>query len=85
MAEDKKINCRVLSAPGGGRRLVFTIDGTNKCVGELRVNADPQYLLVMSQMFSQYVAMERRMPIAPSAPLPSAIRSILNGHAANQG
>lgn len=76
----QKVNCRVQAIANGGRRLVFTLDGSDKCVGEVRVHADSQYLLVISELFSHWVSTERGHLI-----LPSAIRQILNGHSANQG
>lgn len=72
---DQKVNCRVHNVADGSKHLVFTVAGTSQCVGELRLTGDPQYLLVMASLFSQWASMERRRPIAPSP-----VRHVLGGH-----
>lgn len=64
------MNVRVHDIVDGSKHLVFTIDGTEQCVGEIRYTGDPRYLIAVSQMFSKWVDTER------SSPYP--IRSILN-------
>jgi len=59
----------------GSHQLVFTIDGTNQCVGEVKVSADDRYLLVIGQLFGQWTTRKRGR-------LPSTIAKILNGTAA---
>lgn len=74
---DQKVNCRVFDLPDGGHHMVFTIDGTDQCVGEARITADDKYLQVIGQLFVQWTTMRRGR-------LPTAISKILNGgHAAN--
>lgn len=68
----QKVNCNVMNVADGSKHLVFTIEGTQRCVGEIRVSADDNYLLVISQLFSSWVTQQRGR-------LPSSIRSILNG------
>lgn len=72
---DQKVNCRVHNVADGSKHLVFTIAGTSQCVGELRLTGDPQYLLVMATLFSEWASIERRTPIAPPS-----IRRALGGH-----
>ncbi len=74
MAE-QKVNCRVLNLSDGSHQLVFTVEGTKSCVGEIVVKCDEQYLRVMTHMFNSWVEMQR-----PS--LHASVRNILNGHSA---
>jgi hypothetical protein len=71
---DQKVNCRVINIADGSKHLVFTIQGTEHCVGEIRMAGDPKYLLVMADLFSQWANMQRGKPV-----LASSIRNILNG------
>jgi hypothetical protein len=69
----KKVNCKVYQHDNG-KRLVFTLDGTTDCIGEIHIAADERYLRVISSLFSQWVDMVRGR-----APLPASIRDIING------
>jgi hypothetical protein len=72
---DQKVNCNVHGCADGSQHLVFTIEGTQQCVGEIRIAADMNYLLVISKLFESWANLSR---------LPSAIRRTMNGkHAAN--
>jgi hypothetical protein len=57
--KDEKVNCRVLNRANGGNHLVFTVDGTKKCVGEIAFTGDERYLLVIAEMFSKWADMRR--------------------------
>lgn len=72
---DQKVNCRGLNVADGSKQLVFTIAGTDRCVGEMRWTGDPQYLLVIAQLFSDWASIERRTPI-----IPPPLRRALGGH-----
>lgn len=73
-AVNQKVDCKVYDLPDGAKHLVFTIQGTGQCVGELRiVTMDERYLLVISQLFSAYAA-QRRGPRAVAAD----VRKLLN-------
>ncbi len=74
MALPQRVNCRVLNLSDGSKQLVFTLDGADKCVGEIIVRGDPAYLRTMMHMFVQWVESER--------PVVKAIRNILNGQRA---
>jgi hypothetical protein len=86
MAEQQRVNCHVQSMANGGRRLVFTLEGSNKNVGEIAVQGDLRYLLAMAQMFTQWANMERDraasiiLPPSPGTRLRASIRHALNGH-----
>ena len=69
----QKVNCRYYSNGEGGHRLVFLIDGTNESVGNIVLDADPRYILVMAELFNQWAHMERKQPL-----IASAVRSALN-------
>jgi hypothetical protein len=64
-APEERVNCRVLNLANGSKQLVFTIAGTDRCVGEMLWTGDPQYLLTASQLVSEWAAIERRTLIAP--------------------
>jgi len=38
---------------------VFLIEGTQQCVGEIRIVADDRYLRVISSLFANWVNVER--------------------------
>lgn len=69
MAKDQKVNCNVHACADGSKHLVFTVEGTQQCVGEIRLEADENYLLVISQLFTKYVSLRR----------PSTVIHTLNG------
>jgi hypothetical protein len=68
---DQRVNAKVFDIADGSKHLVFTIDGTDQCVGEIRYTGDPRYLIAVSQLFSKWANTQRS--------LPSAIRGIING------
>lgn len=73
---DQIVDCRVFSAPNGGKHLVFVVRDTGKCVGELLVkNTDSRYLNTISQLFSRWTREHKGL-------LPTSIHNILNGTAA---
>ncbi len=76
---DRKVNCNVHNVADGSKHLVFTVEGTGECVGEIRYTGDENYLLTVSQMFSNWAHMVR-----PN--LSSAIRGIvMNGKRRSHG
>lgn len=73
---DETIDCRVYQEEGG-QRLVFMVNGTTHCVGEIHIKADDRYLRTIGQLFSHYVEKSRS-----SSGLASSIRNALvNGSA----
>lgn len=73
---DEKVNCRVEDCPDGSKQLIFTVAGTEKVVGEMRLSVDDErYLLVVSQLFSSYANMRRGRRV-----IPAAVHRIINGH-----
>jgi len=70
--KDQKVNCRAIDHPYGSHHLVFMVQGTTKCVGEMKVAADDRYLLVIGQLFGQWTTRKRGR-------LPSTITKILHG------
>ncbi len=79
MPQLDKVNCRVLNLSDGSNQLVFTLDNTDKCVGEIIVRGDENYLRTMTKMFNQWVDMRR-----PASPIAAGVRQILNHRHANQ-
>jgi hypothetical protein len=70
----ERVDCHEYAVGGGKIKLVFTSAVTGKSVGEMLINADSRYLVVMSRLFTQYVT-QLRSPLA----LPAAVHNILNG------
>lgn len=56
---DQKVNCEVHNIADGSKHLVFLIEGTQQCVGEIRIVADDRYLRVISSLFANWVNVER--------------------------
>lgn len=66
---DEKVDCQSHNCSDGSRHLVFTVRGSDKCVGEVRITADDRYLLVIAQLVQQWAGIQRNRP-------PSLIQSI---------
>ena len=75
MADPQKVNCHESRCKDGSYHLVFTLEGTQQAVGEIRIAADARYLKVIAQMFSTWVAMRR-------GPISASISNILNSRRA---
>ena len=70
----KKVNCHSYTLTGG-HHLVFMVEGTEQCVGEIRITADVKHLGVISQLFASWTTLQRD-------PLSASISNIINGRRA---
>lgn len=76
---NQRINCWVHNIADGSKHLVFEVAGTGAVVGELRVAvADPRYLGMVAQLFTQWTAGSSRVSSRPSE-LSAAIKRAING------
>jgi hypothetical protein len=54
MPADEIVDCKTHACTDGSQHIVFTVRGTDKCVGEVRITGDDRYLLCIAQMIQQW-------------------------------